>query len=160
MSELPEKISVIIWDSSESPSIFVTHHTKYIGEYLILSFDFIDHVNPSIDWRQGPITFNADHNDHYDSSKSFSNDFYSTKSCAAIVGDSKTPSLPSSIHIPSLNYHMSLPSSGDEVFKEIQDVGEESSVSSLHLFFGNTDLPPSSYHESLEELLDEEEDPK
>ncbi|MBW0490140.1 hypothetical protein O181_029855 [Austropuccinia psidii MF-1] len=154
MSELPEKISVIIWDSSESPSISVTHHTKYI---VVLPYF------PSFEWnflRQGPITFNADHNDYYDSSKSFSNNFYSTKSCAAIIGDSRTPSLPSSVHIPSLNYHMSLPSSGDEVFKEIQDVGEENSVSSLHLFFSNMDLPPSSYHESLEELWDEEEDPK
>ncbi|MBW0524154.1 hypothetical protein O181_063869 [Austropuccinia psidii MF-1] len=41
---------------------------------------------------------------------------------------------------------------------EIQDVGEDNSVSSLHLFFGNMDLPPSSYHDSLEELWDEEEE--
>ncbi|MBW0565071.1 hypothetical protein O181_104786, partial [Austropuccinia psidii MF-1] len=54
----------------------------------------------------------------------------------------------------------SLLSSRDEVFKEIQDVGEDNSVSSLHLFFGNMDLPPSSYHDSLEELWDEEEEPE
>ncbi|MBW0552265.1 hypothetical protein O181_091980, partial [Austropuccinia psidii MF-1] len=48
----------------------------------------------------------------------------------------------------------------DEVFKEIQDVGEDNSVSSLHLFFGNMDPPPSSYHDSLEELWDEEEEPE
>ncbi|MBW0494356.1 hypothetical protein O181_034071 [Austropuccinia psidii MF-1] len=48
----------------------------------------------------------------------------------------------------------------NQVFKEIQDVGEENSVSSLHLFFRNMDLPPSSYHDSLEELWDEEEEPE
>ncbi|MBW0470008.1 hypothetical protein O181_009723 [Austropuccinia psidii MF-1] len=53
---------------------------------------------------------------------------------------------------------MSLLSSTDEVFKEIKDVGEDNSVSSLHLFFGNMDLPPSSYHDSLEELWDKEEE--
>ncbi|MBW0491540.1 hypothetical protein O181_031255 [Austropuccinia psidii MF-1] len=180
MSELPEKIPLVILESSESPSLFVTHHTKYMvelpsfpsfewdflvidtpkGEDLILGFDFLNHFNPSIDWRQGLITFNADHKDYYDPSKSFSNDFSSAKSCAALVGDSRTPSFPSSVHIPSLNSHQSLLSSRDEVFKEIQDVGEDNSVSSLHLFFGNMDLPPSSYHDSLEELWDEEEEPE
>ncbi|MBW0519055.1 hypothetical protein O181_058770, partial [Austropuccinia psidii MF-1] len=72
MSELPEQIPIIILDSSESPSLFVTHHTKYMfelpsfpsfewdflvidtpkGEDLILGFDFLNHSNPSIDWRQ------------------------------------------------------------------------------------------------------------
>ncbi|MBW0517662.1 hypothetical protein O181_057377, partial [Austropuccinia psidii MF-1] len=50
--------------------------------------------------------------------------------------------------------------SRDEVFKDIQDVGEDSSAYSLHLFFGNLDLPPSSYHDSLEDLWDEEEEPE
>ncbi|MBW0481649.1 hypothetical protein O181_021364 [Austropuccinia psidii MF-1] len=103
------------------------------GEDLILGFDFLNHFNPSIDWRQGLITFNTDHKDYYDPSKPFSNYFSSAKSCAALV---------------------------DEVLKEIQDVGEDNSVSSLHLFFGNIDLPPSSYHDSLEELWDEEKEPE
>ncbi|MBW0462071.1 hypothetical protein O181_001786 [Austropuccinia psidii MF-1] len=55
---------------------------------------------------------------------------------------------------------MSLLSSRDEVFKGIQDVGEDNSLSSLLLFFGNVDLPSSSYHDSLGELLDEEEAPE
>ncbi|MBW0467852.1 hypothetical protein O181_007567 [Austropuccinia psidii MF-1] len=160
MSELPENIPLIILDSSESPSLFVTHHTKYMGEDLILGFDFLNHFNPSSDWRQRLITFNADHKDYYDPSKSFSNDFSSAKSCAALVGYSRTPSFPSYVHIPSLNSHQSLLSSRDKVFKEIQDVGEYNSVSSLHLFFGNMDLPPSSYHDSLEEFWDEEEEPE
>ncbi|MBW0556603.1 hypothetical protein O181_096318 [Austropuccinia psidii MF-1] len=118
---------------------------------------------PSFEWdflRQGLITFNADQKDYYDLSKSFSNDFYSAKSCAALVGNSRTASFPSSVHIPSLNSHQSLLSSRDEVFKEIQDVGEDNSVYSLHILFGNMDLPPSSYHDSLEELWDEEEEPE
>ncbi|MBW0519458.1 hypothetical protein O181_059173 [Austropuccinia psidii MF-1] len=180
MSKLPGKIPPIILDSSESPSLFVTHHTKYMvelpsfpgfewdflvidtpkGEDLILGFDFLNHLNPSIDWRQGLITFNADHKDYSDPSKFFCNDLSSAKSCAAVVGDSRTPSFPSLVHIPSINSPQSLPLSGDEVFKEIQDVGEDNSVSSLHLFFRNMDLPPLSYHDSLEELWDEEEKPE
>ncbi|MBW0584465.1 hypothetical protein O181_124180 [Austropuccinia psidii MF-1] len=130
------------------------------GEDLILGFDFLNHFNPSIDWRQGLITFNADHKDYSDPSNSFCNDFSSAKSCAALVGDSRTPSFPSSVHIPSINSPQSLPLSGHEVFKEIQDVGGNNSVSLLHLFFGNMDLPPSSYNDSLEELWDEEEEPE
>ncbi|MBW0544129.1 hypothetical protein O181_083844 [Austropuccinia psidii MF-1] len=84
MSELTEKIPLIIPDSSESPSLFVTHHARY----------------------------------------------------------------------------MSLLSSRDEVFKEIQDVGGDNSVSSLHLFFGHIDLPCSSHCDSLEQLWDEEEEPE
>ncbi|MBW0565615.1 hypothetical protein O181_105330 [Austropuccinia psidii MF-1] len=158
MSELPEKIPLIILDSSESPSLFVTHHTKYMvelpsfpsfewnllvidtpkGEDLLLGFDFLNHFNPSIDWKQGLITFNADQKDYHDPSNLFSNDFSFEKSCAALL----------------------LPSSRDEVFKEIQDFGEDDSVSSLHLFFGNMDLPPSSYHHSLDDLWDEEQEPE
>ncbi|MBW0477943.1 hypothetical protein O181_017658 [Austropuccinia psidii MF-1] len=128
-------------------------------EDLILSFDFLEHFNPSIDWGQGPIIFNADHKDYYDPSNSFMNDFYSSKSCAALVGDYRTPSFPSSVHIPSLNSHTSLLSSRDEVLKNIQDV-EDNSVSSLQLFFCNMDFPPSSHHDSVKEFWDEEEEPE
>ncbi|MBW0546356.1 hypothetical protein O181_086071 [Austropuccinia psidii MF-1] len=130
------------------------------GEDLILGFDFPNHFSQSFDWRQGLITLNADHKDYYDPSRSFSNGLSSSKSCEALVGNSKTPSFPSSVQIPLLNSHKSLLNSKDEVLKEIQDVGEDNSVSSLHLFFGNMDLPPSSYHDSLEELWYEEEEPE
>ncbi|MBW0466746.1 hypothetical protein O181_006461 [Austropuccinia psidii MF-1] len=73
--------------------------------------------------------------------------------------DTRTTSFPSSVHIPSLNSHTSLLSSRDEVVKDIQDVGEDNSVSSLQLF-GNMALPPSSYNDSPEELWDEEEEPE
>ncbi|MBW0476762.1 hypothetical protein O181_016477 [Austropuccinia psidii MF-1] len=130
------------------------------GENLILSFGFLNHFNPSIDLRQGLITFNADHKDYYDPSKSSNNDFPFSKSCEALVSDSRTPLFLSSVHIPSLNSPKSLLPSRIEVFKEIQDVGKDDSISLLHLFFGNMDLPPSSDHDSLEKLRDKEEEPE
>ncbi|MBW0590142.1 hypothetical protein O181_129857 [Austropuccinia psidii MF-1] len=51
-------------------------------------------------------------------------------------------------------------SSKDEVSKDIQDVAKDHSVSSLHLFLGNVELPRSSAHDSLEELWAEEEEPE
>ncbi|MBW0513878.1 hypothetical protein O181_053593 [Austropuccinia psidii MF-1] len=161
MSELTEKIPLIILDSSESPSLFVTHHTKYMvelpsfpsfewdflfidtkGEDLILGFEFLNNCNPYIYWKQGIIIFNSDHKDYYDPSNSFDNDFYPAKSCASLAGYSRTPLFQSSVHITSPNSHTLLLFFGDELFKEIQDVGEDNSVSSLHLFFENMDLPP------------------
>ncbi|MBW0543453.1 hypothetical protein O181_083168 [Austropuccinia psidii MF-1] len=50
--------------------------------------------------------------------------------------------------------------SRDEVFKEIKDVGEDVAISSIHLFQGDMDLPPLSFHASLEEKWDEEEKPE
>ncbi|MBW0560522.1 hypothetical protein O181_100237 [Austropuccinia psidii MF-1] len=139
MSELPENIPLRILDSSQSHSLLVTHHTKHMvelpyfksfewdflgfdtpkGEDLILGFDFLNHFNPSIDWRQGLITFDSDHKDYYDPSNSFSNDFSSAKSCSALVCDYRTTFFQSSVHIPCLNSHMSLLSSRDEGLKEI-----------------------------------------
>ncbi|MBW0513385.1 hypothetical protein O181_053100 [Austropuccinia psidii MF-1] len=153
MSELVEKIPLIILGSSDSLSLFKTHHTKYMvelfslpifewdflvvdtpkGEDFILGFEFLNNSNSSIDWMQGLLTFNADHNNYYDASKSSSNDVSSAKSCAGLV---------------------------DEVLKQIEDVGEDNSVSSLHLIFANMNPPPSSYHDLLEELWDKEEEPE
>ncbi|MBW0487821.1 hypothetical protein O181_027536 [Austropuccinia psidii MF-1] len=100
MSELPEKIALIILDYSESPSEWVTHHTEYMvelppfprfkwdflvintpnGEDLIFGFEFLNHFNQSIDWRQGLITFNSYRKDYYDPSKYSSNDLFYAKS--------------------------------------------------------------------------------
>ncbi|MBW0487868.1 hypothetical protein O181_027583 [Austropuccinia psidii MF-1] len=112
------------------------------GEDLILGFDFLNNFSPSIYWTKALITLVTDHKDYYDPSKSFSDEFSSAKKCSSLVGDSRTPSFPSSVHLPSLNSHASLLSSRDEFFKEIQDIGEDNSVSSLTLFFGDMDLPP------------------
>ncbi|MBW0495525.1 hypothetical protein O181_035240 [Austropuccinia psidii MF-1] len=130
------------------------------GEDRILSFDFLKRFNPYINWMQGLINFNADHEYYFDPSHSISNDLSPAKSCSALVGDSRTPSFLSFVYIPSLNSFKSLIPSRDEVSKEIQDVGEDNSVFSLHLFFVNMDLPHSSFHESLEELWVEEEEPE
>ncbi|MBW0525001.1 hypothetical protein O181_064716 [Austropuccinia psidii MF-1] len=119
-------------------------------EDLILGFDFLNHFNPSIDWRQGLITFNADHKDYCDPSRSFSNYFSSAKSCAALVGDYRTTSIPSSVHIPSLNSHQSLLSSRDEVFKEIHDEelwDEEEEPEEVETVMT---VVPSIYHQYLD----------
>ncbi|MBW0486750.1 hypothetical protein O181_026465 [Austropuccinia psidii MF-1] len=100
------------------------------GEDAIFSWDFLNQFNPFIDWRQGLISFNTNHKDYYYPSTSSGNDLFSAKSCAALVGDSRAPSFPSSVHIPSLNSNQ------------------------------NMNLPPSSYHDSLEEMWDEEEEPE
>ncbi|MBW0522797.1 hypothetical protein O181_062512 [Austropuccinia psidii MF-1] len=177
MSELPEKINFIILHSSESTSLFVTQHNKYMagipsfpifewdflvidtpkGEDLILNFYLINHFKPSIDWREGLMTFNPYCNNSSNSFSTLSNNLSSANTCAALVVDSRTPSFPSSFHIPFLNSPKSLLSSRDEVFKDIQDFGGDNLVSLLHLFLGNVDLSPSSYHDFLEELWDEEE---
>ncbi|MBW0579125.1 hypothetical protein O181_118840, partial [Austropuccinia psidii MF-1] len=173
--ELPENIPLFILDSNESPALFITHYTKWVvdlpsfpsfewdffiidspkGEDLILGYDFLYHFNPIIDWKNGLIT--------YDSSgiiPSTSNDFATAVNSVSLVGELKTPSLPSSVHIPSIIPSQSLLPLRDEVFKEIKDVGEDVAISSLHLFQGDMDLPPLSFHASLEEQWDEEEEPE
>ncbi|MBW0587838.1 hypothetical protein O181_127553, partial [Austropuccinia psidii MF-1] len=125
------------------------------GEDLILGYDFLYHLNSIIDWKNGLIT--------YDSSgiiPSTSNDFATSVNRVALVGELNTPSLPSSLHIPSIIPSQLLLPLRDEVSKEIKDVGEDVAISSLHIFQGNMDLPPLSFHASLEEQWDEEEEPE
>ncbi|MBW0592152.1 hypothetical protein O181_131867 [Austropuccinia psidii MF-1] len=157
MSELPEKIPLFILDYNESPALFITHYTKLVfdfpsfssfewdffiidspkGEDLILGYDFLYHFNPIIDWKNVLIT--------YDSSgikSSSSNALATAVNSVSLVGELKTDSLPSSVHIPSISPSQSLIESRDEVFKEIKYVEEDVSISSLHLFHGDMDLPP------------------
>ncbi|MBW0581704.1 hypothetical protein O181_121419, partial [Austropuccinia psidii MF-1] len=97
--------------------------------------------------------------DHKDSSgiiPSNSNAFATAVSSVALFGELKTPSPPSSVHIPSIIPSQSLLPLRDEVFKEIKDVA----ISALHLFQGDMYLPPLSSHASLEEQWDEEEEPE
>ncbi|MBW0471604.1 hypothetical protein O181_011319 [Austropuccinia psidii MF-1] len=123
--ELQEKIPIIILESLESPSLFVTHNTKYMaelpslpsfeweflfidtpkGEDLILGFSFLNHINPFIDLRKGMITFNTYHKGYQHPSNYFRNDFPSRDTCAALVSDSRTPSFPASVHIPPTKSH-------------------------------------------------------
>ncbi|MBW0487889.1 hypothetical protein O181_027604 [Austropuccinia psidii MF-1] len=157
MSELPEKIHLFIMDSNESPALFITHYTKWVvdlpsfpsfewdlfiidspkGEELILGYDLLYHFNPIIDWKNGLIT--------YDSSGikySASNALDTAVNNFALAGELKKPSLPSSVHIPSIMPSKSSLQSRYEVFKEIKDVLEDVAMSSLHLFQGDMDLPP------------------
>ncbi|MBW0515872.1 hypothetical protein O181_055587 [Austropuccinia psidii MF-1] len=105
-----------------------------------------------------PISVN--HKDHSGINSSASNALATAANSVALVGELKTPSLPSSVHIPSIMPSKSLLQSRNEVFKEIKDVGEDVAISSLHLFQGDMDLAPLSFHASLEKQWDEEEEPE
>ncbi|MBW0473199.1 hypothetical protein O181_012914 [Austropuccinia psidii MF-1] len=180
MSDLPEKIPLFILDSNESPPLFITNYTKWVvdlpsfpsfewdffiidspkGEDLILGYDFFYHFNPIIDWKNGLITYDSSNKDSSGIIPSTSNDFTTAVNSVALVGELKTPSLPSSVHIPSIIPSQSLVPLRDDVFKEIKDVEEDVAISSLHLFQGDMDLPTLSFHASLEEQWDEEEEPE
>ncbi|MBW0496872.1 hypothetical protein O181_036587 [Austropuccinia psidii MF-1] len=162
MSELPEKIPLFILDSNESPALFITHYTKWVvdlpsfpsfewdffiidspkGEDLILGYYFYYHFNPIIDCKNGLITYDSSHKDSSGINSSTSNALATAVNSVALVGEHKTPSLPSSVHIPSIMPSQSLLKSRDEVFKEIKDVGEDVAIYSLHLFQGDMYLPP------------------
>ncbi|MBW0516688.1 hypothetical protein O181_056403, partial [Austropuccinia psidii MF-1] len=73
---------------------------------------------------------------------SASNALATSVNSVALVGELKTSSLPSFVHIPSIIPSQSLLKSRDEVLKEIKDVGEDVAISSLHLFQGDMDLSP------------------
>ncbi|MBW0509168.1 hypothetical protein O181_048883 [Austropuccinia psidii MF-1] len=136
------------------------YHRFKKGEDLILGCDFLYHFNPIIDWKNGLITYDSNHKDSSGIKSSASNALATAVNSVALVGELKTPSLPSSVHIPSIMPSQSLLKSRDEVFKKIRDVGEDVSISSFHLFQGDMDLPPFSFHASLKEKWDEEEDPE
>ncbi|MBW0471278.1 hypothetical protein O181_010993 [Austropuccinia psidii MF-1] len=110
MSELTEKIPLFILDSNESPALFITHYTKGVvdlpsfpsfewdffvidspkGEDLILGYDFLYHLNPIIDWKNGLITY-----DFSGIQYSASNALATAVNSVAVVGKLETPSLPS-----------------------------------------------------------------
>ncbi|MBW0557779.1 hypothetical protein O181_097494 [Austropuccinia psidii MF-1] len=162
MSELPKKIPLFFLDQNESLALFITHSTKWVidlpsfpsfewdffiidspkGEDLILGYDFLYHFNTIIDWKNGLITYDSNHKDLSGINSSTSNDLATAVNSVALVGELKTPSLPSSIHIPSIIPSQSLLPLRDEVFKEIKDVGEDVAIYSLHLFQGDMDLLP------------------
>ncbi|MBW0523532.1 hypothetical protein O181_063247 [Austropuccinia psidii MF-1] len=129
-------------------------------EDLILGYYFLYHFNPIIDWKNGLITYDSSHKDSSGIFSSTSNDFATALNSVALVRELKTPSLPSSVHIPSIIPSQSLLPLRDKVFKEIKDVGEDVAISSLHLCQGDLDLPPLAFHASQEEQWDEEEEPE
>ncbi|MBW0546664.1 hypothetical protein O181_086379 [Austropuccinia psidii MF-1] len=161
MSELSKKIPLFILDSNESTALLITHYTKWLvdlpsfpnfewdlciidspkGEALILGYDFLYHFNPIIDWKNGLITYGSSNKGSSGILPFASNDFATAVNSVAMVGELKTPLLPSSVHIPSIIPSQSLLPLRDEVFKEIKDVIEDAALSSLHLFQGDIDLP-------------------
>ncbi|MBW0558629.1 hypothetical protein O181_098344 [Austropuccinia psidii MF-1] len=72
------------------------------GEDLILDYDFLYHLNPIIDWKNGLITYDSSHKDSSGIKFSASNALATAVNSVALVGEIKTPSLPSSVHIPSI----------------------------------------------------------
>ncbi|MBW0548396.1 hypothetical protein O181_088111 [Austropuccinia psidii MF-1] len=142
MSEFPEKIPPFIMDSNESPSLFITHYTKWVvdlpsfpsfewaffiidlhkGEDLILGYDFLYHFNPTIDWKNGLITYDSIHKDSSGINSPASNALATSVNSVSLIGELKTPPLPSSVHIPSIMPCQSLLKSRDGVLKEIKDV--------------------------------------
>ncbi|MBW0582108.1 hypothetical protein O181_121823 [Austropuccinia psidii MF-1] len=180
MSELPEKIPILILDSNESTSLFITQYNKRVvdllsfpsfewdffiidspkGKGLILGYDFLYHFNPIIDWKNGFITYYSSHRDYSGITSSTSNGFTTSVNSVALVGELKTPSLPPSVHIASIIPSQSLLPSRGEVFKDMKDVEEDVAIFSLNLFEGDIELPPLSFHASLEEHWDEEEEPE
>ncbi|MBW0477851.1 hypothetical protein O181_017566 [Austropuccinia psidii MF-1] len=118
------------------------------------------HFNPIIDWKSGLITYDSIHKDPSGDNFLTSNDLATSVSSVSLVGDIKTAFLPSFFHIPPIMPSQSLLQSRYEVFKEIKDVGEDVAISSLNLFHGDMDLPHLSFHASLEEQWDEEDEPE
>ncbi|MBW0569025.1 hypothetical protein O181_108740 [Austropuccinia psidii MF-1] len=126
----------------------------------MLGYNFLYHFNTIIYWKNELITYDYSHKDSSAINSSASNALANTVNSFALVSELKRPSLPSSVHIPSIMPSQSLIKSRDEVFKEIKCVGVHVPISSLHLFEGNLYLPPLSFHASLEEQWDEEEEPE
>ncbi|MBW0556428.1 hypothetical protein O181_096143 [Austropuccinia psidii MF-1] len=171
MSELPEKIPLFTLESNEPPALFITHFTKWVvdlpsfpsfkwdffiidspkGEDVILGYHFLYHSNPIIDLKNGLITY---HSSHIKSSAS--NALATAVNSVALVDELKTPSLPSSVHTPSIFPSQSLLQLRNDVFEGIKDFA----ISSLHLFQRDMTLPPLSFHASLEEQWAEEEEPE
>ncbi|MBW0572736.1 hypothetical protein O181_112451, partial [Austropuccinia psidii MF-1] len=140
----------------ESTPLLITHNTKWVvdlpsfpsfewdlfiidspkGEDLILGYDFLYHFNPIIDCKNGFITYDSSQKDSSGIISSTSNDFATAVNSVALVGELKTPSLPHSVHLPSIFPSQSLLPLRDEVFKEIKDVGEDVSISHFILFKG------------------------
>ncbi|MBW0552726.1 hypothetical protein O181_092441 [Austropuccinia psidii MF-1] len=171
VSELPENIPLSILNSNQGTLLFITHYTKWLvdfpsfqtfeceffsidsakGEDLILDYDFLYHFNPIVDCKNGLITYYSSNNNYSGNNSSTSNDFATSVNSVALVGELKTHSLPSSVHIPSIMPSQELLQSRDEVLKEIKDVGEDVAISSLHLLQRDMALYPLSFYASLEE---------
>ncbi|MBW0519280.1 hypothetical protein O181_058995 [Austropuccinia psidii MF-1] len=123
-------------------------------------YDLLYHFNPIIDCKNGFITYQSAHKDYSGINSSTSNAFATSFNSVALFSELKTPSLPSSDHIPPNNLSQSFLQLRDEVFKGVRDIVKDVAISSLHLFPGDMDLPLFSLHASLKEQWDDEEEPE
>ncbi|MBW0483214.1 hypothetical protein O181_022929 [Austropuccinia psidii MF-1] len=130
------------------------------AEDLILGYDFLYHPNAILYCKNALITYDSSHKDSSGIKPSPSNALATAVNSVALVYELKTTSTLSSVHISPILPSHSLIQSRDEVFKEKNNVGQYFTISALHLFQGDMDLPPSSFHASLEEQWDEEEEPE
>ncbi|MBW0505127.1 hypothetical protein O181_044842 [Austropuccinia psidii MF-1] len=141
--------------------MFITHYTKFTQRRRPdIGLCFPLHFNPIIDWKNGLITYDSSHKSSSGINSSDSNSLATSVNSVALVVELKTPSLPSSVHILIIMPSQSFLKSRDEVYKEIKYVGEDVSISSLHLFQRDMGLPPLSFHASVEAQRDEEEEPE
>ncbi|MBW0480358.1 hypothetical protein O181_020073 [Austropuccinia psidii MF-1] len=175
MSELTEKIPLFILDSNESASLFITHYTKWVvklssfpsfkwdlfivylpkAENLILVYGFLYHFTNIIDWKNDFFTYGSS-----GVIPPTSNEFATAFNLVFLVGELNTPSLCSSVYNTPIIPSHSVLSSRDGFFKVVRYLGEDVSISSLHLYQGVMELPPCSFHASLEEQWDAEEEPE
>ncbi|MBW0477980.1 hypothetical protein O181_017695 [Austropuccinia psidii MF-1] len=111
----PNEIPLTIMDSNKSPALFITHYTKWVvdfpsfpsfewdffiidsskGEDLILGYDCLYHFNTIIDCKNGLITYYSSHKDSCGIKSSACNSLATAVNSVALVGELKTPSLPS-----------------------------------------------------------------
>ncbi|MBW0586672.1 hypothetical protein O181_126387 [Austropuccinia psidii MF-1] len=107
-----------------------------------------------LDSNKSPALFITHYTNHKDSigiKSSASNALAIAVNSVSLVGELKTPSLPSSVHISSMMPSQSLLKSIDEVFKEIKDVGEdwdeEEEPEEIETVFK---VVPPAYHQYLD----------
>ncbi|MBW0555692.1 hypothetical protein O181_095407, partial [Austropuccinia psidii MF-1] len=173
MSELPEEIPLFILDLKESPALFITNYTKWVVDlpsFPSFEWDFFYHrftqrrrpdiglgfplpFHPIIDWKNGLITYYSGHKDSSGILTSTSDDFSTAVNSVALVGELKTPSLPSSVHIPSIIPSQGYgPSSLEEKWDEEEEPEEVETVLKVKA----DKLPPDhacDHHIELEGLL-------
>ncbi|MBW0591131.1 hypothetical protein O181_130846 [Austropuccinia psidii MF-1] len=118
------------------------------GEDLILGYDFLYHFNPIIDWKNGLISYDSTHKSSSGINYSASNALATDVNSVALVGELKTPSLPSSVHIPSIMPSHSLLKS------------REKKCWRGFFYIFNSSLSWGYGLSSLEEQWDEEEEPE
>ncbi|MBW0559437.1 hypothetical protein O181_099152 [Austropuccinia psidii MF-1] len=108
--------------SKQEKAWVITHYTKWVvdlplfqrfewdffiidspkGEDQIWSYNFLYHFNSIIDWKNGLITYDSSNKDYSGINYSTSNSFATSVNSVSLVDELETPSLPSSVHIPSI----------------------------------------------------------